>query len=268
MHGMWNFPNQRANPRPLHWKHGVLTSGPPGMSSPMFYNYKQSITIKNCESLHCTPITYNSAQQLYFNKMKEIWVLQSDGHVNSWWQSKDKDKVLGPRAIWGNRHERLPLYFLLHHSSQSYSTLPLTSFRFQAIPSSAYPESTGGLIFAFQNVRNIHLLSALVFPFWKNFIFCFSTQSSPWSLTASSGSFSTLFILSFISAIRILDKKMQFGWTSSEHSASGGRLGCSCIEKTVESNCKHLFLRSSWPREFNPQHICRQIMSILCALVK
>ena len=27
---MWNFPDQGSNPCPLHWKHGVLTTGPPG----------------------------------------------------------------------------------------------------------------------------------------------------------------------------------------------------------------------------------------------
>ena len=26
------FPNQGSNPSPLHWKHGVLTIGPPGKS--------------------------------------------------------------------------------------------------------------------------------------------------------------------------------------------------------------------------------------------
>ena len=33
---------------------------------PIFYNdYKWSITFKNCESLYCTPVTYNVAHQLY-----------------------------------------------------------------------------------------------------------------------------------------------------------------------------------------------------------
>ena len=29
-HSMQNFPDQGSNPCPLHWKHGVLTTGPPG----------------------------------------------------------------------------------------------------------------------------------------------------------------------------------------------------------------------------------------------
>ena len=31
---MWDlkFPNQESNPCPLHWEHGVLTTGPPGKS--------------------------------------------------------------------------------------------------------------------------------------------------------------------------------------------------------------------------------------------
>ena len=37
----------------------------------IFYkNYKRSITFKNCESLYCTPVTYNIRHQLYVNKKK------------------------------------------------------------------------------------------------------------------------------------------------------------------------------------------------------
>ena len=44
---MWyvgSFPNQGSNPRPLHWKRGVLTTGPPG-KAPYFY-------FKTCQLLH------------------------------------------------------------------------------------------------------------------------------------------------------------------------------------------------------------------------
>ena len=34
--GMWD-PNQGSNPRPLHWKLGVLTTGPPGKSPGSLY---------------------------------------------------------------------------------------------------------------------------------------------------------------------------------------------------------------------------------------
>ena len=33
-----NFPSQGLNPCPLHWKHGVLTTGPPGKSSLWSFN--------------------------------------------------------------------------------------------------------------------------------------------------------------------------------------------------------------------------------------
>ena len=36
LHSTGNFPNQESNPHPLHWKHGVLTTGSPGKSSPGF----------------------------------------------------------------------------------------------------------------------------------------------------------------------------------------------------------------------------------------
>ena len=32
-----------------------------------YYNYKWNITFKNCESLCCTPETYNIVHQLYLN---------------------------------------------------------------------------------------------------------------------------------------------------------------------------------------------------------
>ena len=35
--GMWNFPDQGSNPCPLQWKHGVLTTGPPGKSTKYYY---------------------------------------------------------------------------------------------------------------------------------------------------------------------------------------------------------------------------------------
>ena len=31
------FPNQGLNLHPLHWQHGVLTTGPPGKSLPLFF---------------------------------------------------------------------------------------------------------------------------------------------------------------------------------------------------------------------------------------
>ena len=33
-HSMWDLPPQGSNPRPLQWKHRVLTTGPPGKSQP------------------------------------------------------------------------------------------------------------------------------------------------------------------------------------------------------------------------------------------
>ena len=39
---------------------------------PIFYNYKWSITFKNCESQYCTPInSYNVVYQLDFNQIKK-----------------------------------------------------------------------------------------------------------------------------------------------------------------------------------------------------
>ena len=32
LHDLWNFPDQGLNLCPLQWKHGVLTTGPPGKS--------------------------------------------------------------------------------------------------------------------------------------------------------------------------------------------------------------------------------------------
>ena len=41
-HTAWHvgsqFPDQGLNPRPLKWKHGVLTTGPPGMSLKLPFN--------------------------------------------------------------------------------------------------------------------------------------------------------------------------------------------------------------------------------------
>ena len=34
----------------------------------IYNSYKWNITFKNCESLYCTPVTYNIVQQLYFDK--------------------------------------------------------------------------------------------------------------------------------------------------------------------------------------------------------
>ena len=52
------FPNQELNPSPLHWKHGVLSTGPPG---------KPSDRILNLENLGCVqkqinpkPLTWNA----------------------------------------------------------------------------------------------------------------------------------------------------------------------------------------------------------------
>ena len=48
----------------------------------VFYNYyKWSITFKNCESLYCTPVTYNTVQQLCLEKKLHFnSPLPSDGH--------------------------------------------------------------------------------------------------------------------------------------------------------------------------------------------
>ena len=35
-HGMWNFPDEGSNPRPLQWKCGILTTGRPGKSHLLF----------------------------------------------------------------------------------------------------------------------------------------------------------------------------------------------------------------------------------------
>ena len=37
-----NFPNQGSNPCPLHWKRGVLTTGPPGKSTNHFFSVRVS----------------------------------------------------------------------------------------------------------------------------------------------------------------------------------------------------------------------------------
>ena len=37
LHSTRNFPDQGSNPRPLQWKHGVLTAGPPGKSIFLFF---------------------------------------------------------------------------------------------------------------------------------------------------------------------------------------------------------------------------------------
>ena len=38
-----------------------------------YYNYKWNITFKNCESLCCTPETYNIVHQLYLDFKKKRW---------------------------------------------------------------------------------------------------------------------------------------------------------------------------------------------------
>ena len=39
LRGMWNFSNHESNPRPLQWKHGILTTGPPETLLNYFYTY-------------------------------------------------------------------------------------------------------------------------------------------------------------------------------------------------------------------------------------
>ena len=41
------FPDQGLNPRPLHWKHGVLTTGPPGKSQTPLIQWQLSLGKKS-----------------------------------------------------------------------------------------------------------------------------------------------------------------------------------------------------------------------------
>ena len=38
LHSMWYFPGQGLNPHPLHWKHRILTTGPPVKSLLILYS--------------------------------------------------------------------------------------------------------------------------------------------------------------------------------------------------------------------------------------
>ena len=87
------FPDQGSNPHPLHWKHGVLTTGPPG-KSPIFH-FKIAFTfiktirnighqqtqepgaISNMEQ-GFSYINYRKQGRELYKKTKSVFLLRSD----------------------------------------------------------------------------------------------------------------------------------------------------------------------------------------------
>ena len=52
-----------------------------------FSHCKYSITFKSCESLYCTPVAYNMAHQIYFNKKKLKEVPQNLGNQDKYFKA-------------------------------------------------------------------------------------------------------------------------------------------------------------------------------------
>ena len=61
---MWNlkFPNQGSSLHALHWKHGVLTTGPPGKSQEgliLLLNVESTCALRESRSWKCSPLARN-----------------------------------------------------------------------------------------------------------------------------------------------------------------------------------------------------------------
>ena len=67
-HTMQNFPNQGSNLCPPQWKHGILTTGPPGKS--------KILSISHCSSTQNN--TYITEHQCMFDEGTSALILESE----------------------------------------------------------------------------------------------------------------------------------------------------------------------------------------------
>ena len=104
LHSTGNFPNQESNPHPLHWKHGVLTTGSPGKSSPGFIKEEMSSQgLKWLPLLEILFVTFSAPAVLFMAP------LRSRGPSHSFCQSI--------HPLFPSLSPHQPIFQILHPSS-------------------------------------------------------------------------------------------------------------------------------------------------------
>ena len=63
------FPDQRSNPCPLQWKHGVLTTGPPGNSQKWTKDLNKNLTKEDIQTTNKHEMVLNLINHFNFIKM-------------------------------------------------------------------------------------------------------------------------------------------------------------------------------------------------------
>ena len=72
-------------------------------------NYKWNINFKNCDSLHCTLVTYNIVHQIYFNFKKKSCKEEHKITAGNIWADMKQEKV---GDAWSNEAGNLPHFIL------------------------------------------------------------------------------------------------------------------------------------------------------------
>ena len=218
-------------------------------------------TFKNCESPYCTPVIYIIAQQLYFNKRKKSESLKGKNVGIAGGRARTRQSAQ-PACYLRQCVQNTSL--LTSFSIAQPKATPLFSHVLQISSNTlqCVPRISCELTFAFHNVINIHLLSAVVFLFWeKKKSFAPVPTHDPDHFNCLILEFLIISLLHFSSQNFRQEKCSLMDFQPK--SASVGHLGCSCIEMMVESNSEHLFLRGSWFRECNSQRIYRRVTEVL-----